>query len=121
MTCQRGVFLAGKPRNYRGKMMRKLYNSMAQSLSVLAIALVCATGAMASSHTSAISISEKLRLQNPGIDPIITGTNNGSLKLENLPAATIDKGDCPLCYHRELMKKNLGNGPAGNSQPFPSE
>jgi len=80
----------------------------------VAVSLISAT-AMAASHID----THGLRGQNPGIDPFITGANNGSLKLKSLAPDSIDKGHCPLCYHRELLKKNKNFLPKELEQPYP--
>lgn len=89
----------------------------AQTVSVFVAAVLSCSTVLASSHTS----NSQARAQNPGIDMVITGANKGSLKLENLPPETLNKDDCPLCYHREIMKQNKTRGIGENSQPFPGE
>lgn len=82
---------------------------------IYVVVSLVSTAAMAASHID----THGLRGQNPGVDTFITGANNGSLKLKNLAPGSIDKGDCPLCYHRELLKKNKNSHPKGNQQPYP--
>ncbi len=54
----------------------------------------------------------------PAIDLIITGANNGSLRLDSLPDNT---GECGLCYHRQLMNKRNGKNNKVPLQPFPGD
>ncbi len=86
-------------------------------VSTLAIGMVFTTMVSANSHTS----GDNLRVQKMRIDAFITGANKGTSKLEHIPASSIGNGDCPLCYHRELMKKNKAHGLNKDAQPFPGD
>ena len=86
-------------------------------MSVFVAAVLSCSTVLASSHSN----DGHARTQKTGIDMVITGANKGSLKLENLPPETLNKDDCPLCYHRDLMKQNRTRGIGENSQPFPGE
>ena len=53
----------------------------------------------------------------PGIDRIITGTNRPIYE-PVYPPAGADQADCPLCYHRALLRQGSA---VDASQPFPGD
>ena len=71
---------------------------------------------LASSHTE----QTQLRKVEVAIDAIVTGANKSSTDSGiQLPATSISD-DCPLCYHRELMKKQQVLD-SDELQPFPED
>ncbi len=83
-------------------------------LSVLAFVSFAGSAGFATGHHG------KHLSQSPAhaIDSIITGANNGSLRLDSLPDNT---GECGLCYHRQLMNKRNGKNNKVPLQPFPGD
>ena len=71
---------------------------------------------LASSHTG----QTQLRKVEVAIDAIVTGANKSTTDSGiQLPATSISN-DCPLCYHRELMK-NQQPQDSDELQPFPED
>ena len=93
-----------------------------RSKMILATAILLTTAFASSNILASNHLNHnKMRSGQPGIDPIITGANEGSLKLDNLPAGSLDRGDCPLCFHRDLLKKRSSDNTGEAMQPFPEE
>ena len=64
---------------------------------------------------------QSFELENLKIDPIITGANDGSQNVSRLPVNFDKYNECPLCFHRELIKKQEEESNLdAEMQPFPS-
>ena len=87
------------------------------ALSVFAVFTITASTGFSSGHQQ----SEVLRVDAPAVDWLITGANKGSLKLKNLPASAVDKGECPLSFHHDMMKKKAKELQGEELQPFPGD
>jgi hypothetical protein len=78
--------------------------------------------AIASGHR----YNETLLTSAPTVDWLITGANKGSPNSRKLPPGAsekgaFNKGACPLCFHRELIRKQLENTNDEAVQPFPED
>ena len=89
----------------------------ARAASIAAVAVLGITAALASDYGD----KKKTAANAPELDMVITGSNKGSHQRDDLSATSINKGDCPLCYHRELLKKSKDGELGENSQLFPGD
>ena len=67
----------------------------------LAISFALATSAIASD----IFNDDVLSTQNPKLDRMITGANHNPVRAADLPPGEPSNLECPLCFHRDLLKK----------------
>ncbi len=95
---------------------------LTKSLKIIVVApfgmmvLGYSTLALASSHTG----QTQLRKVEVAIDAIVTGANKSTTDSGIQLPATSTNSDCPLCYHRDMMKKHQVND-SDELQPFPED
>ena len=95
---------------------------LTKSLKIIVVAPIAITAlgystlALASSHTG----QTQLRKVEVAIDAIVTGANKSTTDYGIQLPATSTNSNCPLCYHRELMKKQQILD-SDELQPFPED
>ena len=84
---------------------------------IIIISLITASVSFASSS----SRKNALRPAGAEIDMIVTGARISANKSGNSSFEAAVKGECALCFHRELMKINSQNNIKKASQPYPAD
>jgi len=87
------------------------------ALALFISASFAASASFATTHVTTKSVGEQV----PTLDMLITGANKVPQKPGNLAPAIISRGDCVLCYHREMLKLRKDNVADELPQPFPGD
>ena len=92
--------------------LKSVFATSAIAATIVAAITFNVSDSQASSHKSSV----RAHPTNPAIDMIVTGSNKNSVKVDN---PVIDKDECGLCYHRDIINKRDDSNAQKPAQAYP--